>query len=458
MKTHPASPRAGGIAAARSRWPLTGLLTGLLAVAACSDPAPTPDPAPSPSPAAATYPAAVATSWLTLALRLVRTTPPAAASTFGRPFAYAGVAGYEAAVPGMAGYRSLAGQLNGLAGLPTPDPAQPYNWALSANAALAASNRSLFANASAANLAALDSLEAANRVAYQGSLGAEAAARSVAFGQRVAAAVGAWASADGHANATPYTAPAGPGLWVPTPPQFGPAVFPHWGSNRPLVAGSGAGADPGPPLAYDTAPGSPFYSMAAEVLAVAQARTPEQTAIALFWNDVPNGRSFTPPGHWVSILGQVLSRENPGLDRALFAQAKLGICLHDALVSSMQTKFTYNVLRPVTYVRATLGQPAWLPLIPTPAFPEYSANHAALSAAAAEALTEVFGPDYAFIDQSYVPFGVAARSYASFEQAAGEAGLSRLYGGIHYRASVEKGLVQGKKVALNVDAQVRFRQ
>lgn len=432
------------------------LAGGLLQAAACSDDD-TPPAGANPSPPTASYRAAVALSWLNLELRLVRTTPVVPAITFGRSLAYAGVAGYEAAVPGMAGYRSLAGQLNGLSGLPAADPAQSYNWALSANAALAAINRSLFANATPAALASLDSLEAANRIAFQGSLGDEASRRSVEFGKQVAAAVFAWSKTDGYDNAAPYTPPIGPGLWVPTPPQLSPAVFPHWGANRPLVAGSGDGADPGLPLAYNTAPGSPFYNMASEVLTVAQTLTPEQTAIALFWNDVPNGRSFTPPGHWVSILAQVLARDNAALDQALFARAKLGICLNDALIGSMKTKFTYNVLRPVTYIRATLGQPTWLPLIPTPAFPEYSANHAALSGAAAEALTEVYGSSYPFTDQGYVSFGLAARSFSSFEQAATEAGLSRLYGGIHYRPSIEKGLAQGKKIAQNIDAKLRFR-
>jgi PAP2 superfamily len=433
------------------------MLSSLLSIGSCSNDDDSPDPAVSASPAASTYRADVALSWLNIELRLVRTTPVVSALTFGRPFAYAGVAGYEAAVPGMAGYRSLAGQLNGLSGLPTVDPAQSYNWALSANAALAAINRSLFANATPAGFATIDSLEAANLAAFKGSLGDEANRRSVEFGKQVAAAVFAWSKTDGNDNAAPYTPPTGPGLWAPTPPQLSPAVFPHWGANRPLVAGSGDGADPGPPMSYNAAPGSPFYNMATEVLTVSQTRTPEQTAIALFWNDVPNGRSFTPPGHWVSILAQVLARDNATLDKALFASAKLGVCLNDALISSMKTKFVYNVLRPVTYIRATLGQPTWLPLIPTPAFPEYSANHATLSAAAAEALTEVFGPTYAFTDQSYVSFGMAARSYPSFEQAAAEAGMSRLYGGIHYRPSVEKGLVQGKKVAQNIDAKLRFK-
>jgi hypothetical protein len=153
----------------------------------------------------------------------------------------------------------------------------------------------------------------------------------------------------------------------------------------------------------------------------------------------------------------VLAKDNNALDKALLASAKLGICLNDATISCLQTKYTYNLLRPVTYIRATLGQPTWTPLIPTPAHPEYSAAHATVSSAAAEALTEVFGPDYAFTDQSYVQFGLSARSYTSFEQAGVEAGISRLYGGIHYRASCEKGQMQGKKVAQNINTMLSFK-
>jgi hypothetical protein len=435
-----------------------GLLvaTVLLGSAACSDNN-SPALVPYLSPATSSYRADVALSWLNMELRLARLTPVTTTNTFGRPYAYAGVAGYEAAVPGMAGYNSLVGQLNGLAGLPKVDQSQVYCWPLSVNAALAAVNRSMFANASPASLAAIDSLEAANKAVYQTSQGADVSSRSAEFGKQVAAAVLAWAKTDGYDNATPYTPPTGPGKWVPTPPQFGEAVFPNWGTNRPLVAGSNANADPGPPLAYSTTVGSPFYQMALDVLTTSQMNTPEQRAIALFWNDVPNGRSFTPPGHWVSILAQVLAKDNNALDKALLASAKLGICLNDATISCLQTKYTYNLLRPVTYIRATLGQPTWTPLIPTPAHPEYSAAHATVSSAAAEALTEVFGPDYAFTDQSYVQFGLSARSYTSFEQAGVEAGISRLYGGIHYRASCEKGQMQGKKVAQNINTMLSFK-
>ncbi|MBF9143970.1 vanadium-dependent haloperoxidase [Hymenobacter properus] len=427
----------------------------LPALAACSS-SDTTEPA-DPSPATATYRAGVAVSWLNLEMKLARTTPVNTTNALGRPFAYAGVAGYEAVMPGMAGYRSLAGQLNGLSALPSPDKTKQYSWPLSANAALAAISRAMFATTSAANLATVDSLENANRTALQAGLDADAVARSIDFGKKVAGAVFDWSKSDGYDNPATYTAPTGTGAWVPTPPAFGAPAFPFWGSNRPLVAGSGANADPGPPVAFSQADGSPFDLMAKEVMNQATSRTTDQTAIALFWNDAPNGRSFTPHGHWISILAQVLTRENSTLDKAALAFAKLGIAMNDATISCFKTKYTYNLMRPVSYIRQLPGQASWSPLITTPGHPEYSAGHATVSSAAAEALTEVFGSPYAFTDQNQAQFGLGTRSYASFEDAAAEAGLSRLYGGIHYRPSIEKGLVQGKRVAQNINAKLGFK-
>ena len=430
------------------------LLFGL-GVAACSHGLPDP-PAAASTPAAA-YDADVAVSWLNLQLRLVRTTPVVPALVFGRPFGYASVAGYEAVAPGIGADASLAGRLNGLAGLPVADEKLAYNWALSANAALAAINRRLFANTSPGNLAAIDSLEAATAAAYQPGAAPDVQSRSAGFGRQVAAAVFGWAQTDGFDTTTPYVLPTGPGRWVPTAPAFAPAAFPYWGNTRPLVAGSGAGADPGPPPAYSEVPGSPFYRMGQEVYDLSQTLTADQRAIALFWNDVPNGRSFTAPGHWVSILAQVLSQQKPSLDKALTAYARLGISMADAGISCFKAKYTYNLLRPVTYVRGPLAHPDWLPLIPTPNFPDYTATHATLSGAAAAALTAAFGPGYAFTDRGYAQFGLGTRTYESFEQAGAEAGISRLYGGIHYRPACEQGAAQGKKVAHNISLKLIFR-
>lgn len=445
------------IACIKALKPLLSFLAvlGLLFNTSCTD-----DDAPAgPSVSAPTamYPADVALSWMTMQLRLVRTTPVVPAIVFGRAYGYTGIVGYEAVVPGMPGYSSLQGQLNGLQGLPTANQRLQYSWPLSANAALAAINRNLFANTSAANQASIDSLEAAINTTYSFNLSEEAQARSVDFGKQVAAAVVEWMKTDGANNTTPYTPPSGPGQWVPTFPAFAAAGFPNWGQNKMLVAGSDAGTDPGAPPTYATETNSTFYLMAQEVYTISQTLTPEQRAIALFWNDPPNGRSFTPPGHWLSILSQVLTKEEATLDKALLAYAKLGICLNDAAICCFKTKYTYNLLRPISYIRTTMGQGNWNSLLVSPNFPEYSSAHAVTSSAAAEALTKLFGANYAFADVNHAQFGLGTRSFTSFEQAGAEAGISRFYGGIHYRPSCEKGLLQGKKIAQNINAKLNFK-
>jgi hypothetical protein len=80
----------------------------------------------------------------------------------------------------------------------------------------------------------------------------------------------------------------------------------------------------------------------------------------------------------------------------------------------------------------------------TPPFPEYTSGHSVVSGAAGVALTSIFGDDFAFDDDSEVPYGLPVRSFPSFEAAANEAAISRMYGGIHYRKAVDVGVKQGR--------------
>ena len=100
-------------------------------------------------------------------------------------------------------------------------------------------------------------------------------------------------------------------------------------------------------------------------------------------------------------------------------------------------------MRPITYIRRVID-PAFETIVNTPPFPEYPSGHSTQSAAAAAVLTAVFGDDFAFDDNTDEADGLKPRSFPSFSAAADEAGISRLYGGIHYRAAIDKGLEQGR--------------
>jgi PAP2 superfamily len=399
----------------------------------------------------------VATAWFDLALDLVKQTPGFSPPVASRAFGYSGVTLYEALAPGIPGYRSLAGQLNDLGDIRIPaDPA--HHWPTVANAALAAILRSLFPTATSLNKVAMDALEQTFAQSFRMTTPPGIFRRSVDRGRSVAAHIFEWSKLDGghegylH-NFPPFTPPVGPGLWVPTPPGFLSALQPFWGSNRPFALPSGGECDPGPPLAYSEEPTSSFFAEALECYEVVTDLSPEQRAIALFWSDDPV-LTATPPGHSVSILNQVVRDRGFALDVAAEAYASVGIAVADAFISCWNTKFRYNLLRPVTYIRRLID-PTWSSLLVTPPFAEYTSGHSVQSAASAQVLIDLFGT-VAFTDHTHDDRGLAPRSFGSFFEAAEEAALSRLYGGIHFSTAITLGLEQGRCVGRNV-SNLEFR-
>ena len=222
-----------------------------------------------------------------------------------------------------------------------------------------------------------------------------------------------------------------------------------------MVPGSGNGADLPAPPAYSTVPGSDFHNMVAEVYSATPAMGSPERAMAFYWRDVPG---TTTPGHYISILKQVLEKKQPKLDMAAIAYATGGIMVFDASISTWKTKYDYLLVRPIVYIQNVMGYTTWTSTLGTPPHPEYPSAHSSLSAANAEAMTLVFGENFAFEDHTFDylynpavdPLMFKYRSYPSFHAAANEAGVSRLYAGIHYRYSIEKGLLQGRKVADNI--------
>jgi membrane-associated phospholipid phosphatase len=175
--------------------------------------------------------------------------------------------------------------------------------------------------------------------------------------------------------------------------------------------------------------------------------------MALFWRDVPG---VTSPGHWESVLLQVLEKDGSMLDKAAVAYAFSGIAGNDALISNFKAKYFYHLVRPVTYIRTVLGHPTWSSLLTTPGHPEYPSAHAALSAATAEALTIIFGENYSLTDHTYDYFPMATRTYSSLRAIGEDAGNSRLYAGIHYQPSIDVGFWQGTTVAKNILNKLKF--
>jgi membrane-associated phospholipid phosphatase len=392
----------------------------------------------------ADFDAAVPTAWFDLAGRLVRDTPGFSPPVAARAFGYAGVALYEAIVPGARDYRSLQGVLPGLEELPRGNPS--LHAPTAANAALATTLRALFAESPV--LASIDALESSLAGGLERDVPTGIRRRSVEHGRRVGEAVMAWSRTDGTqatttgGTTTTYAPPVGAGLWVPTPPGFQPALLPGWGRTRCLAIVDGAACAPAEPTPFSVDPSSAFFAEAREVYDTTRGLTGEQRAIAEFWSDDP-GRTATPPGHSISIATQVLEAEHSSLLTAAETYAKVGIAVADAFVGCWNTKFRFNLLRPVTYIQQQID-PAWLPPLTTPPFPEYTSGHSVQSAAAFTVLAHRFGERYEFVDHTHDELGLAPRRFTSFSAAAEEAAISRLYGGIHFRPAIERGIDQGR--------------
>ena len=227
-------------------------------------------------------------------------------------------------------------------------------------------------------------------------------------------------------------------------------MLPCWGKLRPFVLNNGSECSPGAPLTYSENPQSDFYQEAWEVYNVVNHLNPEQLAIVQFWADSP-GQTGTPPGHSISILSQILMQEHSSLEIVAEAYARVGIAVADSFIACWQTKYQYNLLRPITYIHNVIGDSSWNTPIVTPPFPEYTSGHSVQSAATAQVLADMFG-EVTFTDNTHASLGDAPRTFTSFFAFAEEAAISRLYGGIHYRSAIERGLEQGRCIGRRVNA------
>lgn len=389
--------------------------------------------------------AGVVNDWYRLVLELVRHTATMSPPVASRAFAYLGVTAWEAlSGPGRL---SLAGQVTAL----TPLPARPagLNDAAVLQAAMATTLTALFANTGPTGQRAVAAMTRRLDERVTAGLAPDLAAASTAHGRAVAEHILAWSQDDGGAVIDNLGFPQTPSVaehpqdWVPTSLvalQQAP-LLPTWGSNRTFAMPAGVTcALPAPPE-YSEDPGSDFYKQAKEVYDTSLTLTDEQKTIARFWSDDPM-LSSTPPGHWVAIAADILEEQDAPADRRAEVMALLGITLADAFIACWRDKYAFNLLRPVTYIRRLIDK-NWEPLLITPPFPEYPSGHSSQSGAAATVLTGLFGEGFAFVDRTHADEGMDGRSFPDFWTAARDAGISRLYGGIHFRAAIERGLDQG---------------
>ncbi|MEO8393182.1 MAG: vanadium-dependent haloperoxidase [Chloroflexota bacterium] len=393
----------------------------------------------------------VALAWMDLTYRLVQSEAPNAPEA-SRIYAYAGVTLYEAVVAGMPDNSSLASSISSMPDMPLTTQDQLYDWPTVANVALAKVIPYLFLHPSDATLTAISDLRTEQIEARKQVAAPDVVRASMKYGSVVADALLEWISKDGYQDTRNklYTLPSdSPSDYILTRPD-GVLVEPYWGEIRPFALPHAAVCTVPTNMTFDIDPSSAFYAQAMEVKNVGDNLTDEQKAIARYWLDTP-GQTGAPSGHWVSIENQIVTLRNLNLQQAAGMYALVGMALGDAFISAWELKYEIPLLRPVTYIQTYIRR-SWQPYIQSPMFPEYPSGHSVASEAAAEVLTNLFGV-VAFTDRTHIIYHhdqAVERSFTSFEAAATEAAISRLYGGIHYRQAIENGLRQGRCVGDSV--------
>ena len=284
--------------------------------------------------------------------------------------------------------------------------------------------------------------------------------QNMRFAEEIVAQVVAYARADSYGKLSTYSRyrpSKEEGRWYPTPPEYMGAVEPQWQTVRPFFIDSAQQFVPRAPVSFSKDSVSEFYSLMKEVHTVSRNLTEEQRAIANYWDCNPFNvtysghmavgiKKISPGGHWMGITGIACRKANVPLAKAALIHAVVACTLHDGFISCWREKYRSDRIRPETAINKYLDA-EWKPLLQTPPFPEYTSGHSVISAAVSVILTHYFGDNFSFTDNSEVYFGLPERDFASFRQAAEEAAISRLYGGIHFRDACDAGMEQGRALA-----------
>lgn len=386
-----------------------------------------------------------------------------------RNYLYANIAAYEVMAAGRPElYLSLAGQVKGLPAIPKPEAGKKTDIEFAALLAFCKLGEAVTFPEGSMDVYVNDlKAQASDR-----GMPDEVMAHTAEYAGKVSAVILAWSKQDNYLqtrSAPKYSVTDEPGRWVPTPPMYGQALEAHWAEIRPLVMDSFNQFMPPRPPKFDvTNPSAKYYHEVMAVKNAVDSLTDEQKHMADFWDDNPfklnvsghvmfSTKKFSPPGHWMNIVGIAAKKAHTDFGTTVYAYAKTAIALFDAFIQCWDEKYRSNTVRPETVINKYFD-PEWRPYLQTPPFPEYTCGHSTTSAAAAEALTSVFGDRFRYTDTSELEFGIKSRSFNSFRDAAIENNWARFYGGIHYHNSCIVSTEYGKKVGSLVVRKLKMKK
>lgn len=391
--------------------------------------------------------------------------PPVAS----RIYAYPNIAAFEVIAQNSKKYSSLQKQLNGLDSIPVLDPKSGVNKNVAALVAHMEVSKALVFSE--------ELVEKFRDSLYQkwGNENEKEFEVSKEYGLKVAERIKKWMGKDNYKQTrtmpkfSVYTNQ--PGRWQPTPPAYMDAIEPHWGEIRTMALDSASQFKPIPALPFSVNKNSPFFKQVQEVYDISQQMikkgdSSEEMKMAQFWDCNPYvtvnqghmmfaKKKITPGGHWMGIVKIACKKSNADFEKTVYAYTKTSVGLFDAFISCWEEKFRSNVVRPETVINQNIDE-NWKPLLQTPPFPEYCSGHSVASACSAVILTSIFGDNFAYLDDTELPYGLPNRNFKSFNDAAKEAAMSRFYGGIHYKAAIVNGMTQGNNLGAFIVTKIKM--
>lgn len=387
-----------------------------------------------------------------------------------RNYLYSNIAAYETIAAGYPDqYNSLAGQLHGLDNVPKPETGKKINFEFASLMAFCTLGESVTFPKGSMDIY-IDSLK---KLAEDHGMPSDVFNNSIDYADTLSNIIMAWSKKDNYSKTrgmARYTVKMDdPSRWVPTPPAYADAAEPNWNMIRPLVMDSAGQFKAPPPFPFNvTDKNSTYYKQVMQLLDSTKHLSDEQKHITEFWDDNPfklnvsghvmyGTKKFSPPGHWMSIVGIAAEKAKADFPTTVYAYAKVAITLFDSFIQCWNEKYTYNTVRPETVINRFFDL-NWQPHLQTPPFPEYTCGHSTGSSAAAEALTTVFGDNFAYTDTSELEFGIKSRSYKSFNDAAMENTWARFYGGLHFHPTCLNSNKYGKEVADLVDTKLKMKK
>jgi hypothetical protein len=391
--------------------------------------------------------------------------PPVAS----RIFVYPNIAAYEVIAQNNKTYLSLQGQLTGLDSIPKLDSKSGVNQNLAALIAhFEVSKQLVFSE---------DLIEKVRDSLYKKWIDCNKEEFEVSkeYGLKVADRIKKWMGKDNYKQTrtlSKFSVYANdPGRWQPTPPAYMDAVEPHWGEIRTLVLDSASQFKPIPALPFSMVKNSPFFKQVQEVYDISimmkkKGDESEEIQMAQFWDcnpyvSVNQGhmmfakKKITPGGHWMGIVKIACKKSKADFQKTVYAYTKTSIGIFEGFISCWDEKFRSNVVRPETVINQNIDED-WKPLLQTPPFPEYTSGHSVVSTCSAAVLTSIFGNNFSFIDDTELQFGLPKRTFSSFDHASKEASMSRFYGGIHYKAAIENGIIQGQNIGNFINKKLKM--